>query len=45
MAYIELNWKYMHERVNKFINGVIDDIGRANNYTLDELYTGQYDLV
>lgn len=26
MACIELNWSYMHERVNKFIRGVIDDI-------------------
>lgn len=30
MAYIELNWKYMHERVNKFINGVIDDIKKMS---------------
>lgn len=26
MACVELNWDYMHERVNKFINGVLDDI-------------------
>ena len=26
MAYVELNWQYMHERVNKFIHSVIDNI-------------------
>ena len=30
MAYIELNWRYMHERVNKFIHSVVDDIKKTS---------------